>query len=63
MTKLEALREAQLWMLRDRLSERPLHQTEGETSRVTGRRLPPYFWAGFVLSGDLLGRAAGPVER
>jgi len=55
MTKLDALREVQLWMLREamrsgemrglkKLNEHPVDKSTG--------RLPPYYWAGFVLSGD-----------
>jgi CHAT domain-containing protein len=49
MSKLEALRAAQLEMLREGvkrgldISERPADQNH---------RLPPWYWAGFVLSGD-----------
>lgn len=57
--KGEALREAQLWMLRHG-HEQPAVQREiagrgldqvtapGQQSKTT----PPYFWAAFVLSGD-----------
>jgi CHAT domain-containing protein len=48
MGKLEALREAQLWMLRER-SPRGLVELEGQEPP---QRLPPYYWAAFVLSGD-----------
>ena len=56
-SKLDALREAQLWMLR---KGRPwwLSQPRGVAGKrvvptgQTGTRLPPYFWAGFTLSGD-----------
>ncbi|MEQ8788699.1 MAG: tetratricopeptide repeat protein [Pirellulaceae bacterium] len=49
MGKLEALREAQLWMLRER-GPRGLKLLEDENA--DRRRLPPYYWAAFVLSGD-----------
>ncbi|MEQ8791198.1 MAG: CHAT domain-containing protein, partial [Pirellulaceae bacterium] len=49
MGKLEALREAQLWMLRER-GPRGLKPLEDEDA--DRRRLPPYYWAAFVLSGD-----------
>jgi CHAT domain-containing protein len=49
MTKLEALREAQLWMLREGTSRGLV--TEGDPPSAD-KRLPPYFWAAFVLSGD-----------
>ena len=58
LPKLEALRQAQLMMLREygfrepggapaRVKERNAAVTSGEI-----RRLPPVFWAGFVISGD-----------
>ena len=58
LPKLEALRQAQLTMLREygfrepggapvRVKERNGAVTSGEI-----RRLPPVFWAGFVISGD-----------
>jgi hypothetical protein len=46
MTKLEALRQAQLTMLREGM-KRGLGEPE-----APARRLPPYYWAAFVLSGD-----------
>jgi CHAT domain-containing protein len=49
--KLAALREAQLWMLRDR-GRRGLTPLEDEEKRLKSNRLPPYYWAAFVLSGD-----------
>ena len=45
--KLEALREAQLWLLREGGS-RGLDLLP----EVQGGRLPPFYWAAFVLSGD-----------
>jgi CHAT domain-containing protein len=59
MGKLEALREAQLWMLKER-GPRGLVAAEGtgdktgvggQGSGVSGR-LAPYYWAAWVLSGD-----------
>jgi CHAT domain-containing protein/tetratricopeptide (TPR) repeat protein len=52
-TKIEALREAQLWMLKER-GPRGLKEagTEDGGQRTGSNRLPPYFWAAFVLSGD-----------
>jgi CHAT domain-containing protein/tetratricopeptide (TPR) repeat protein len=49
--RLEALREAQLWMLRE---GRPRGLVALEPDRPADRssRLPPFYWAGFVLSGD-----------
>ncbi|MEQ8787233.1 MAG: CHAT domain-containing protein, partial [Pirellulaceae bacterium] len=49
MGKLEALREAQLWMFRER-GHRGLKLLDDEDA--DRRRLPPYYWAAFVLSGD-----------
>jgi CHAT domain-containing protein len=49
MGKLEALREAQQWMLRDRGS-RGLDEVPAGGEQI--KRLPPYYWAAFVLSGD-----------
>ncbi len=48
MGKLEALREAQIWMLRDNGNRGlaiPDHPPDAQA-------LPPYYWAAFVLSGD-----------
>jgi len=56
MGKLEALREAQLWMLREGRKDAGIqrgvkrHATD-DPGEPTGR-LPPYYWAAFVLSGD-----------
>ncbi|MDX1944997.1 MAG: tetratricopeptide repeat protein [Pirellulaceae bacterium] len=49
MGKLQALREAQLWMLKER---GPRGLTRIETGDTPQNRLPPYYWAPFVLSGD-----------
>jgi CHAT domain-containing protein len=43
LSRIEALRQAQLWMLRDR--PRGMFRSED-------KRLPPSYWAAFVLSGD-----------
>ena len=51
MGKLEALCEAQLWMLRERGS-RGLKPLEGDGAAANHQRLPPYYWAAFILSGD-----------
>jgi CHAT domain-containing protein len=55
-SKLEALRQAQLWMLREGVRDGvvardlvPLDELEGSGE---GARVPPYYWAAFVLSGD-----------
>jgi CHAT domain-containing protein len=47
--KLAALREAQLWMLRE--YKRGTLQRDGP-GEEKDRRVPPYYWAAFVLSGD-----------
>jgi CHAT domain-containing protein len=61
MGKLEALREAQLWMLNHGVEQpeiqrelvaRGLKEFEGDTNAPKSNRLPPYYWAAFVLSGD-----------
>ncbi len=55
MGKLPALREAQLWMLREGQQhpeiQRGLDFPHNDQPRK-GDRLPPYYWAAFVLSGD-----------
>ena len=56
LSKLEALREAQLWMLRqgsqdDKLPRGSLKILPEEAVKK-GDRLRPFFWAAFVLSGD-----------
>ena len=47
MPMLEALREAQLWVLNEGVKSGVLTEPLGE-----GRRTPPLFWAAFVLAGD-----------
>jgi CHAT domain-containing protein/Tfp pilus assembly protein PilF len=49
MSKLEALRAAQLAMLRDGIKRGM--EIAGQPADPK-RRLPPYYWAAFVLSGD-----------
>lgn len=54
LPKLTALREAQLWLLKDGKAHPGLKrglQREGAPPLDDGR-LPPYYWAAFVLSGD-----------
>jgi CHAT domain-containing protein/Tfp pilus assembly protein PilF len=51
MSKLDALGEAQLWMLRER-GTRGLAPLESHSEQGSMTRLPPYYWAAFVLSGD-----------
>jgi len=48
---VEALRQAQLWMLREGRS-RSFVREDQEAQPPKDARLPPYYWAGFVLSGD-----------
>jgi CHAT domain-containing protein len=54
LSKLEALRQAQLWMLRHGASDDA--QSRGLTPAwkpaAKSDRPPPYYWAAFVLSGD-----------
>jgi len=51
MGKLEALRQAQLAMLREGPKRgMAIVKKEGEPEKP--RRVPPYYWAAFVLSGD-----------
>jgi CHAT domain-containing protein len=56
MPKLEALREAQLWMLREASKQpdvlRGLKPPADDEPAHADARLPPYYWAAFVLSGD-----------
>jgi CHAT domain-containing protein len=50
LSRAEALRQAQLWMLNER-GTRGLEAAETKIPEGE-QRLPPYFWAAFVLSGD-----------
>ena len=50
MGTLDALRESQLWMLREG-QERGLVRTDIPSDRDSART-PPFYWAAFVLSGD-----------
>jgi CHAT domain-containing protein/tetratricopeptide (TPR) repeat protein len=56
LSKLEALREAQVWMLREVAKQpdllRGLRRVPEEGQEPKDGRLPPYYWAAFVLSGD-----------
>jgi CHAT domain-containing protein/tetratricopeptide (TPR) repeat protein len=58
LPKLEALRQAQLTMIkayRHRVPGRPASRVEDRTGAVQSGetdQLPPVYWAGFVLSGD-----------
>ena len=54
--KLEALRQAQLWMLREGSRSDPVRRSFEREAKTDfsekGAPLSPYCWAGFVLSGD-----------
>ena len=56
MPKLQALREAQLWLMRE--GGRPGSDAarglgiEREVLESSNGRLPSHYWAGWVLSGD-----------
>jgi CHAT domain-containing protein len=55
MGKLEAMREAQLWLLREGSSKPTLLRGSLERlpeQRPERGRLPPFYWAAFVMSGD-----------
>jgi CHAT domain-containing protein len=49
--KLEALRETQIWMLNEG-KQQGLDRVEPAVKNPSSGRLPPRYWAGFVLSGD-----------
>ena len=49
LSKIEALREAQLWLLKER---GPRGLAEVDEAIKETNRLPPYYWAAFTLSGD-----------
>ncbi|MHC5030637.1 MAG: CHAT domain-containing protein [Planctomycetota bacterium] len=51
MPKLEALRQAQLWLMREG-GQRGISLPKDASDAADAKRLPPYFWAAFVLSGD-----------
>jgi CHAT domain-containing protein/tetratricopeptide (TPR) repeat protein len=48
---LEALRQAQLWMLKEGV-KRGLVRLDEEDNAKKPARTPPYYWAAFTLSGD-----------
>jgi CHAT domain-containing protein len=56
MTRLEALRQAQLWMLREATKQpelvRGLETLDEPVDLGSSSLLPPYYWAAIVLSGD-----------
>ena len=49
--RLESLREAQLWMLREGRDRNLIPEGQG-TPAGRPERTPPFYWAAFVLSGD-----------
>ena len=51
LAKIDALREAQLWMLREG-AERGLVRLKEANPDTGPRTVPPFYWAAFVLSGD-----------
>jgi CHAT domain-containing protein len=52
LPKLEALQQAQLWMLREG-RKRNLVPLENDGEKENKQRpVPPFYWAAFVLSGD-----------
>jgi CHAT domain-containing protein len=54
LPKAEALRQAQLWLLRGQQMEAPDERGPERTKvrPLGGGPLPPYSWAAFVMSGD-----------
>jgi CHAT domain-containing protein len=57
MTKLEALREAQLWVLKEGSADPALVRgatADGPEIAPVPKvgRLPPFYWAAFTLAGD-----------
>jgi CHAT domain-containing protein len=55
MPRLEALREAQMWMLRQASKQPEVLRGLDFADQLRPREdqpLPPYYWAAFVLSGD-----------
>ena len=55
--KIESLRQAQLKMLREGATWKEVSSSRGlaiseAQPKMEGERLPPYYWAAFVLSGD-----------
>jgi len=51
MPKLEALRAAQLWMLKEGVA-RGMVREDPDPNEGEAPRTPPFYWAAFVLGGD-----------
>lgn len=51
MSRLDALREAQLWMLKEG-PRRDVRLRAQDPAEEPSTRSPPYYWGSFVLSGD-----------
>ncbi len=51
MSKIEALRQAQLTLMREGVVKRGM-ELQADEPADADHRLPPYYWAAFVLSGD-----------
>jgi CHAT domain-containing protein len=51
LSKVDALRDAQIWMLKEG-RQRGLDIEEPGSKKPSSSRLPPKYWAAFVLSGD-----------
>jgi CHAT domain-containing protein len=51
LSKLDALREAQIWLLKEGRSRGSAIEQPG-AKKPASSRLPPRYWAAFVLSGD-----------
>ena len=57
MSKLDALRESQLWMLHEGKKQPGLArgiELQADAAQPLDQQaaLPPFYWAAFVLSGD-----------
>ena len=55
MSRIEALRQAQLWLLRKGRADAGISRAMRPVDRIDAPkdgRLPPYYWAAFVLAGD-----------
>ena len=51
MSKVEALRAAQIWMLKEG-AKRGMTYAKDDAEAQKSQSLPPFYWAGFVLAGD-----------